>query len=134
MCSRADPLGEAAAVRSRTYHPAGRLTVGAARRDELHAETRQLLTVVCPPAWDCPQSQTALLRFEICRSGTSAPSSPDAPARTEPANLRPEELTHPQPGEWGTKERSISAIQQHRSNVSAERMTAARKTAFPAPV
>src|SRR5260370_29944816 len=107
MCSRADPLGEAAAVRSRTYHPGGRLTVGAARRDELPAETRQWRTAVCPPAWDCPQSQTALLRFEICRSGKSALSNPDAPARTESANLRPEELTHPQPGEWGRKGRAM---------------------------
>src|SRR6266478_6733482 len=107
MCSRADPLGEAAAVRSRTYHPAGRLTVGAAHRDELHAGTGQLLTVVCPPAWDCPQSQTALLRFEICRSGKSALSNPDAPATTESANLRQEERTHPQPIEWERKGRAI---------------------------
>src|SRR6266446_5368123 len=107
MCLRADPLGEAAAVRSRTYHPTGRLTVGAARRDALHAETGQLLTAVCLPAWDCPQSQTALLRFEICRSGKSALSNPDAPARTESANLGPEERTHPQPIEWERKGRAM---------------------------
>src|SRR6516165_10104315 len=112
MCSRVDPLGEAAAVRSRTYHPRERLTVGVVHRYELHAETGRLLMAVCPPRWDYPQSQTALVRFEICRLGKSVLSSPDAPARTESADLLPKEPAHPQSSEWGIKGRSTTSIQR----------------------
>src|SRR5215471_20796450 len=80
-CSRVDPLGEADAARSWTFRQTAHSTIAAIHRDASTAEIGQLRKVVCCPPSVAQWSQTALSKFEICRSGKADPCGQAAPAR-----------------------------------------------------
>src|SRR5262249_50800942 len=106
-CSRADPPGEGVEARSRTFRRTAHSTVVAVHRDGSHAEIDQLLKVVCCRVPDCQPSRMVLLRFEICRSEKTDPSSQAAPARKKLGGRRPTELAGLQALEAGTRARSV---------------------------
>src|SRR5438046_5690171 len=92
MCSWADPPGEADAARSWTFRQTTHSTVAAIHRDGSPAGIGQLLKVVCCRPSAAHSSQTALARFEICRSGKADPCGQAVPARKKSGALR---LTEP---------------------------------------
>src|SRR6266436_8478641 len=100
-CSKADPLGEAAAGRSRTFRQTAHSTVAAIHRDGSPAGIGQLLKVVCCPPSGARSSQTALLTFEICRSEKPDPSGQAVPARKKLVALRLTKLAYLQALEAG---------------------------------
>src|SRR5262249_53121914 len=104
-CSRAGPLGEADAARSWTFRQTAHSTAAAIHRDGSTAGIGQLLKVVCCRPSAAQWSQTALSRFEICRSGKADPCGQDVPARKKWGALRLTELARPRALAAGKKAR-----------------------------
>src|SRR5882762_9020916 len=90
--TRADPLGVGVEARLRTFRQTAHSTVAAIHRDGSPAEIDQLLKVFGCPGPDCQPSRMVLLRFDICRSETTAPSGQVVPARKKLVALRLIEL------------------------------------------
>src|SRR5262252_8143323 len=105
MSSKADPPGEAAAARSRTFRQTAHSTVAAIHPDASPAGIGQLLKLVCYPPSGVQSSQMALLTFEICRSEKADPSGQAVPARKKLVALHPTELARLQALEAGRKAR-----------------------------
>src|SRR6478752_4376610 len=88
MCLQVDPLAEAVAVQSKTCRQTIHLTVGEVHRSGSREEIDRSPKAVGPRSLDYQQSRTVRLRFEICRSERTGPSTQAAPARRKSADRR----------------------------------------------